>query len=320
MRLTTRPTLLLSLALGVVLGVGAPPPLADARPARPGAKAKAKQVIVLDGKDVQVNWNDGDSFRVLRGPREGLQARLVGYNTLESYGPVHFWGDFDGNELYQTHLDATAMAQGTKWECTSDGEADAYGRTLVVCPELRERLVSAGLAHVYAYKTEPDPALLAKQHEAQDERRGMWAKGIPRAIVTSVHSFEPAAPKPEVAEDDEGEGEADAPAPGADKEGGATTGPDAAAAVKRDERPPRTAAFNGMADTGTGKVFFVPHSEKLEVCDVFCHSGSCMLYIPFDARYGAKKAPCLTAEAGAKNRMTAMRHLNQPLAPRAADD
>lgn len=317
MHLAMRPTMLLSLALGVVALIAPPPPSmsTDAHAARPGAKAKKakpepRQFILLDGKEEQVNWNDGDSFRVLRGPREGLQARLVGYNTLESYGPVHFWGDFSGNELYQTHVDATAMARGTRWECTSDGEADAYGRTLVICPELRAALISAGLAHVYAYKTEPDPALLALQHEAQDERRGMWAKGIPRAIVTSVHSFEPAAPEPEVTEDDAGGDE-----PPAERTEGA-----AGEAKAPAKRPPRTAAFNGMADTGTGKVFFVPHSVKLEVCDAFCHSGSCMLYVPFDARYGAKKAPCLTEEVGAKNRMTAMRHLNQPLAPHAQDD
>lgn len=239
---------------------------------------RGKQTIVLDGLVERVNWNDGDSFRILRGARDGEKARLVGYNTLESYGPVHFWGAFTGWDLYHTHKDATLLAKSEPWECTSSGKADGYGRILVVCPELRKRLIASGLAHIYAYGDEvPDPDLVKLQFQAQNERKGMWAKGIPRTIVTSVHSI-------------------DEPSSGDD-----------------DAKGPRTESYNRVCDTQTGKTFAVAHTTIFKTCDVFCYGGSCLLYVPFKERYGKQRPACVIGDAGDKNRMTAMSHLDQPL-------
>ncbi|MFT7582316.1 MAG: micrococcal nuclease [Myxococcota bacterium] len=235
-------------------------------------KGKKRISIVLDGLPERVNWNDGDSFRVLKGPRKGEKARLVGYNTLESHGPVHFWGEFHGWELYRTHKAATELAKSKEWVCESSGEADGYGRILVICPELREALIKSGLAHVYAYNAEPDPALVALQLEAQNNRKGMWRKGIPRAIVTSVHSID----------------------------------------EKASDGSVRTDSYNRMCDTRTGKTFVVKHASTFRTCDVFCNQGSCMLYIPFEFRYGDKKAACLKGDQGEKNRLRPATHLTEP--------
>ncbi len=247
-----------------------------------GRRGKSKkQTIILDGLPERVNWNDGDSFRILKGPREGEKARLKGYNTLESYGPVHFWGAFHGWELYRTHKAATKLARSQQWECESDGSADGYGRILVTCPRLRERLVSEGLAHVYAYGDEtPDPELLALQLKSQSERKGMWSKGIPKAIVTSVHSISEA----------------------------------------HSDGTPREVSYNRLCDTRTGKTYTVKHDQVFEPCDAFCHDGSCMLYIPFDVRYGPHRPKCVKGDAGEQNQMTAPPHLRQPLATRSGDE
>jgi micrococcal nuclease len=254
---------------------------ASARPGKRERPGKPKrQSIVLDGLDERVNWNDGDSFRILGGPREGQKARLVGYNTLESYGPVHFWGDANGWDLYRTHKDATELAKSEPWECQSQGDVDGYGRILVLCPELRRRLISAGLAHVYAYgKEAADPELLELQMDAQNRRVGMWRFGIPRGIVTSVHSID------EPRDEDEGGGDAE---------------------------PRRKKSYNRIADTRTGKTWTVEHAAVFKPCDVFCHAGSCMLYIPFDVRYGDRRPRCVTGDEGEKNRMGGPSHLVTP--------
>ncbi len=261
----------LAAVLGATAMVWAAAAPDDAQARRTKSK---KQNIILDGLPERVNWNDGDSFRILKGPREGEKARLKGYNTLESYGPVHFWGGFHGWELYRTHKNATKLAQSKEWECESDGSADGYGRILVDCPELRKALVREGLAHVYAYgDEEADPELLKIQMESQNNRKGMWRKGIPRAIVTSVHSID------EV-----------------DKEGNT-----------------REQSYNRLCNTRTGKTFTVKHRKTFKPCDQFCHSGSCMLYIPFEVRYGDKRPECAKGDAGERNKMTGPKHLDQPV-------
>lgn len=251
---------------------------ASARDKRDKPGKGPKQTMWLDGANERVNWNDGDSFRIIGGVRDGQKARLVGYNTLESYGPVHFWGDGHGWDFYRTHKQATEVAKSEAWECESQGGADSYGRILVICPKLRERLVSEGLGHVYAYgKEEADPALLAIQMDSQNRRAGMWRYGVPRGIVTSVHSI-----------DERGE------------EDGVPT-------------EPRKKSYNRIADTRTGKTWAVEHEKIFKPCDVFCHAGSCMLYIPFNVRYGDRKAACTIGAEGERNRMEPPKHLEAPL-------
>mgnify|MGYP002633930001 CR=1 FL=1 len=146
--------------------------------------------ITLNGKVVDIEWDDGDSFKFLGGPYTGDGVRLQGWNTLESYGPVHRWGDWTAKELYGVAKESLYQARRQSWDCTTDGKRDYYKRVLVSCPELGIDLVSKGLAHVYAFKTEADPQLMALQRQARIDRRGMWEKGLPEFLVTSLHSAE----------------------------------------------------------------------------------------------------------------------------------
>jgi hypothetical protein len=59
---------------------------------------------------------------------------------------------------------------------------------LVDCPELRRAMVAQGLGHVFAVGGEPDAKAPAAQMKAQNQRKGNWQKGIPGAIVTSLHA------------------------------------------------------------------------------------------------------------------------------------
>lgn len=137
-----------------------------------------------------VRWTDGDTFRILDGPHAGRAARLDGYNTLETFGPVHRWGRWSRQELLALAKAAGPAAAGEAWRCSTAGAEDRYHRLLVDCPGAASALVVSGLAMVYAVDHPAAPELLALQREAQEAHRGMWAKGTPPAIPTSLHSAE----------------------------------------------------------------------------------------------------------------------------------
>lgn len=153
------------------------------------ARAEPLTKVVINGSVTPVYFNDGDSFRIQAGPFKGTQSRLSGYNTLESFGPVHQWGTWTEKEMYVIAKMATHAAQQGQWNCEGDGKKDGYGRLLLFCKDLAMHLIKNGLAHTYSVNEEPgDPDLLKVQREAMAARRGMWAHGIPRFIVTSLHS------------------------------------------------------------------------------------------------------------------------------------
>lgn len=157
----------------------------------PAAAAEARSKVILNGKLVQVTFNDGDSFRVLGGAMSGTKARLAGYNTLESYGPVHQWGTWTEKEMFVLAKMATMHARKGVWECETDGDTDTYGRILVNCPGLAEDLIRRGFAHVLTVGDEGgDPRLVAAQREAIEARRGLWSHGVPAFVLTSLHSAE----------------------------------------------------------------------------------------------------------------------------------
>ena len=232
-------------------------------------KKDTRQWVVLDGRKTRVVWNDGDSFRVIRGPHKEMRARLAGYNTLESYGPVHFWGPMHGYDLYDNAKQGTELAKSRVWECSTKEGGGGYGRTLVECPKLREEMIRQGVAHVFAVVGNGDPKLIEIQLEAQKNRRGMWSKTIPSTIVTSIHSIT------------EKEGEKGAQ------------------------------VYNRVCDTRTGRSWKVKHTAEFKACDAFCHGGSCMLYVPFELRYGDKRPECL--RRGRDNRLVLPPHLGEPL-------
>ncbi|MCB9730248.1 MAG: hypothetical protein H6744_18310 [Deltaproteobacteria bacterium] len=243
--------------------------------AGPGRKHKhpkgrsEPQYISLDGRRTRVLWNDGDSFRVLEGPERDMKARLAGYNTLESYGPVHFWGAFHGYQLYDEAKGGQHLARSREWECRTLPGTGGYKRALIQCPELTKEIIAEGLAHVFHVGDgDPDPELMRLQLQAQRERKGIWAKGIPEWVVTSIHSY--------------GEG--------GDKRKG----------------------YNRVCSTRTGKSAVIEHTAVFETCDAFCWGGSCMIYAPFDVRYGSQAKPdCLHNRP--PNKMTAPPHLGFPM-------
>lgn len=154
-----------------------------------GASAEPLTKVFVNGAVTPVYFNDGDSFRIQAGPFKGTQSRLSGYNTLESFGPVHSWGTWTEKEMHVIAKMATHEAQLGVWHCEGDGKKDGYGRLLLFCKDLALHLIGKGLAHTYSVNEEPgDPELLKVQREAMAARRGMWAHGIPRFIVTSLHS------------------------------------------------------------------------------------------------------------------------------------
>ncbi len=144
--------------------------------------------IQLNGEQVDVKWSDGDSFKFKSGENSGQGVRLTGYNTLESYGPVHRWGGWTAGELYGFAKLGKSLASARVWDCTSEGERDGYGRLLVSCPDVAVFMILNGHAHVFGLEDPVSKAALKAQKRAQDEGIGMWAKGVPSHLITSLHS------------------------------------------------------------------------------------------------------------------------------------
>jgi endonuclease YncB( thermonuclease family) len=155
----------------------------------PAGEPAAK--VFINGAPSAVFFNDGDSFRVLKGRYKGSKARLAGFNTLESHGPVHQWGTWTAKELYYIAKMATLHARNGVWNCETDGKTDTYGRMLLWCPDLAESQVRHGFAHAMTVTDEPaKEKLLEAQKEAIAARRGIWAHGVPEVVLTSLHSVE----------------------------------------------------------------------------------------------------------------------------------
>lgn len=156
-------------------------------PSTPVAEPATK--VYLNGKPAPVYFNDGDSFRVLGGEHIGTRARLAGFNTLETFGPVHQWGDWHAKELYTLSKAATLNAARGVWSCKSDFDTDTYGRTLWYCRDLAIDQIRRGLAHALSINFDPaDPDFMAAQRQAMENKRGIWAHGTPAYVITSLHS------------------------------------------------------------------------------------------------------------------------------------
>ena len=155
---------------------------------KPALKAPPHNAtLTLDGTTISVYWDDGDTFEFRENGRK-TRARLKGFNTLESYGPVHSWGEWTAKELYEIAFEATSHAKKQTWECMRTKSGGGYGRILVDCPKLRTSILEKGLAHVF-WMNEPAPSeIIEPQLQAIQNKAGMWKKGSPEWILTSVHS------------------------------------------------------------------------------------------------------------------------------------
>ena len=146
-------------------------------------------VIILDGKEVSVVWDDGDTFAIQNSEgAKATRARLNGFNTLESYGPVHQWGEWSTTELYLVAKQAGVFAASKSWTCSDTKKGGGYGRILVDCPDLRTSILEAGLAHPFSIGTAAPEADLTALKRGMERKAGMWAQGTPSVLVTSLHS------------------------------------------------------------------------------------------------------------------------------------
>lgn len=145
-----------------------------------------RNYIYIDDEVTEVYFNDGDTFKVIG---EKDSARIAGYNTLENYGPVHQWHGLSTLDLFDLAQEAAKKARSGEWHCVSKDEEDSYGRLLVECDDLAIALIEQGLAHAYSInKTPAKEIYLRAQAYAQENHLGMWAKGVPEYIITSLHS------------------------------------------------------------------------------------------------------------------------------------
>lgn len=155
----------------------------------PEAHAQPATSLHLEGRLTTVRFHDGDTFGILSGPQAGRSARLVGLNSLESYGPVHRWIGMPAPRLLELARAATVAASAGQWHCRLEpGREDVYGRLLVDCPDLLFAQLRAGLAHAFGIDGPAPPEPLAAQREAILARRGLWSAGAPALLLTSVHS------------------------------------------------------------------------------------------------------------------------------------
>ena len=155
----------------------------------PAHAGEAYTKVFINGRPTPVYFNDGDSFRPQAGPFKGSQSRLSGYNTLESFGAVHAWGSWTEREMWVLAKLATKTAQHGVWHCETDGKKDGYGRLLMFCKDLAKSLISQGFAMVMSVDSKPgDPELITAQREAIENRRGMWAHGVPTYVLSSLHA------------------------------------------------------------------------------------------------------------------------------------
>ena len=145
--------------------------------------------VLLDGVVLNAKWDDGDTFSAIDPTTNTkIKARLAGFNSLESYGPVHRWGDWTAKELYLLAKEAGVFARSKGWECSDTQKGGGYGRLLVDCPALRKEILEAGLAHPFSIgEAAPEADLMAMQAGAA-AKNGMWAKGHPSFLITSLHS------------------------------------------------------------------------------------------------------------------------------------
>lgn len=213
--------------------------------------------ISLDGKETEVFFNDGDTLKILDGKYKNKRVRISGFNTPESYGPVHEWEGNNPIELYEIANLATKEARDGTWTCVLQKGKDTYGRLLATCDDLAKALIEKGLAHAYSVDENPaDQNYLTYQSKAQKNKVGMWRDGIPKFIITSLHSI-------------------------TERQKISNKGPQA--------------TYNRLIDTKTGATEKMYHEQEYATCQKVCleQDNSCMVYVPFEIRYGSKRPDCL---------------------------
>ncbi len=153
--------------------------------------------VTLNGTLMSAYFNDGDTFKILDGSMKNTRVRIEGYNTLETYGPVHEWKGNDTSYLYGLSKEATSHVEMGQWNCKTNNKKDRYGRMLATCDDLALSLISAGLAHAYSVDAEPaNRKYITAQRKAKNAKLGIWKHGVPEFIISSLHSADEGAQQP----------------------------------------------------------------------------------------------------------------------------
>jgi endonuclease YncB( thermonuclease family) len=152
-------------------------------------ETNATTTIRLNKERVNVFFNDGDTFKVLDGSFKNSRVRIIGINTLETYGPVHQWSKNSPKYLLDIANLAARLAKKGGWNCQTYQEKDMYDRLLARCDDFSLALLKEGYAHAYSIAEKPALiSYLAMQKQAQQKKIGMWKYGVPNFIITSLHS------------------------------------------------------------------------------------------------------------------------------------
>ena len=232
--------------------------------------------VELDGLQIQARWDDGDTFSAYTTDGETkkkIKARMNGYNTLESYGPVHSWGTWSAQELYVLAKESGVVAQKGTWNCSDLKTGGGYGRLLVDCPDLRSTLLREGYAHPFSVEKPAPQKDLDDLNYAIENKKGMWEKGAPAFLITSLHSQ--------------------------------SEYPD-----KNDDGSYKKQAYNRICDMKTGQCAVREHNDIYEVCQNVCIEDSCMIYVPYANRY--KKEDLASCLAQPQDEDTSLEQSEEP--------
>ena len=231
-------------------GSETPQPTVESSPALENTEKKDYN-LTLDGVELQARWDDGDTFSAHAQDGENkkkIKARMNGYNTLESYGPVHSWGSWTEQELYRFAKESGKVAQASIWTCRDLQTGGGYGRLLVDCPDLRSQLLREGYAHPFSVENAAPQKDMEDMKYARDNKKGIWEKGTPNYLITSLHS------QSEYQE-------------------------------KKEDGSYKKNAYNRICDLQTGQCTVREHNDNYEVCQKVCIEDSCMIYVPYANRY-----------------------------------
>ena len=139
--------------------------------------------VILDGVSIAVEWDDGDTFHGKTADGTKIKARLAGYNTLESYGPVHQWGDWTEKELYAFAKESGVFASKRFGNVQIPKKAeDMDGCLLIVQDCLRKAMLENGFAHPFSIGGPAPEADMQALRTGIENKAGIWAKGCTEIV------------------------------------------------------------------------------------------------------------------------------------------
>ena len=97
-------------------------------------------------------------------------------------------GDWTEKELCAFAKESGDLPPETVWECADTKKGGGYGRVLVDCPGLRQAMLKNGYAHPFSIGGPAPEADMQALRLGIENKAGIWAKGAPKSLITSLHS------------------------------------------------------------------------------------------------------------------------------------